>query len=158
MRKLRAKDIMTKNILKVREDWSVHRLAEFFAENSISGAPVTTEDGKLIGVVSLTDIIQQGTLTEKDTPSYEPHEYYRHILEDRYTREEIASLQIKGEPMFTTHDIMTPTIFKVNENRTVQEVADTLIRNRIHRVFVTRNEKVVGIISTVDMLKIIRDM
>lgn len=106
MRELRAKDIMTKNILKVREDWSIHRLAEFFAENFISGAPVTTEDGKLIGVVSLTDIIQQGTLTEQDTPSYEPHEYYLHTLEDRYTREEIASLQIKGEPMFTTHDVM----------------------------------------------------
>jgi len=53
---------------------------------------------------------------------------------------------------------MTPTIFKVNEDTTVQEVADTLIRKRIHRVFVTREEKVVGVISTVDMLKIIRDM
>jgi len=65
MRELRAKDIMTKNILKVREDWSVHRLAEFFAENSISGAPVISTDGKLVGVVSLTDIILQNTLSEK---------------------------------------------------------------------------------------------
>ena len=158
MRKLRAKHIMTKSILKAREDWSIRRLAEFFAENSISGAPVISIDGKLVGVVSLTDIILQNTLSEREIPSYEPHEYYLHTLEDRYTKEDIASLQIKSEPVFTTHDIMTPTIFKVNEDTTVQEVADTLIRNRIHRVFVTREEKVVGVISTVDMLKIIRDM
>jgi signal-transduction protein with cAMP-binding, CBS, and nucleotidyltransferase domain len=40
----------------------------------------------------------------------------------------------------------------------VQQVADMMIKNRIHRVFVTRQEKVVGIISTPDILKIIRDM
>jgi CBS domain-containing protein len=37
-------------------------------------------------------------------------------------------------------------------------VADAMIRGRIHRVFVTRDEKLVGIITTMDMLKIIRDM
>jgi CBS domain-containing protein len=53
---------------------------------------------------------------------------------------------------------MTPTIFRVNENATVQQVADTMIRGRIHRVFVTQEEKVVGIISAADMLRVIRDM
>jgi signal-transduction protein with cAMP-binding, CBS, and nucleotidyltransferase domain len=37
-------------------------------------------------------------------------------------------------------------------------VAETMIKNRIHRVFVTREEKPIGIISTVDMMKVIRDM
>jgi signal-transduction protein with cAMP-binding, CBS, and nucleotidyltransferase domain len=40
----------------------------------------------------------------------------------------------------------------------VQQVADMMIKKRIHRVFVTREGKVVGIISTPDILKIIRDM
>jgi len=33
-----------------------------------------------------------------------------------------------------------------------------MLKNRIHRVIVLSNEKVVGIISTPDMLKIVRDM
>jgi CBS domain-containing protein len=58
----------------------------------------------------------------------------------------------------TVRDIMTPTIFRVNENATVQQVAGTMIRSHIHRVFVTQEEKVVGIISAADMLRVIRDM
>ena len=158
MRKLNAKDIMTKDILMVQEDWSIQRLVGFFTENSVSGAPVISQDDKLVGVVSLTDIIRNNVLSEKDPQSYEPHEYYIHALERQYARGEITSLQIKTEPTITVYDIMTPTVFKVNEEATVQRVADTLLKNRIHRVFVTHNDKVVGVISTVDMLKIIRNM
>jgi CBS domain-containing protein len=53
---------------------------------------------------------------------------------------------------------MTPTIFRVDEDETVQRVADTMIRGHIHRVFVTQEEKVIGIISAADMLEVIRDM
>ena len=81
MRDLRAKDIMTSQILKAEEDWSIQRLVEFFGENSISGAPVISADGELVGVVSLTDIIINGTITEGDVQSYEPHEYFIHTLD-----------------------------------------------------------------------------
>ena len=158
MRALIAKDIMTTEVLKVRADWSVQRLAEFLAEKSISGAPVISEDGKLIGVVTATDILANGTLSENDPESYVPHEYYLHSLEHRYAKVEIASFSIGGEPLTTVGDIMTPTVFKVTEETTVQKVADTMIKNRIHRIFVTREGKMVGIISATDMLKVIRDM
>ena len=52
---------------------------------------------------------------------------------------------------------MTPMIFKVTEDTPLREVAHIMISNRIHRLFVTREEKVVGIIATPDMLKVIRD-
>ncbi len=53
---------------------------------------------------------------------------------------------------------MTPAVFKVSEDTPVQKVADNMIKNRIHRIFVTREETVVGIISSADMLRVIRDM
>ena len=158
MSALVAKDLMTTEVLKVRADWSVHRLAEFLAEKSISGAPVISEDGKLIGVVTATDILANGTISENDPESYGPHEYYLHSLEHRYAKVEIASFSIGGEPLTTVGDIMTPTVFKVTEETPVQKVADTMIKNCIHRIFVAREEKMVGIISATDMLKIIRDM
>ena len=157
MNKLTAKNIMTGGVLEVRADWSLHRLAEFLVENSISGAPVISEEGKLLGVVSLSDIICHETLPEKELQSYGPHEYYLHTLEYHYAQEEIASFHFGGEPQITVRDIMTPMIFKVTEDTKVQHVADIMIKNRIHRIFVTRKEKVVGVISAVDMLTIIRD-
>ncbi len=158
MRDLTAKDVMIQEVLEVRAEWSLQRLVEFLVENSISGAPVTTEDGKLVGVVSLTDIIRHDTLLEKGSQSYGTHEYYLHTLESQFAPQEIDSLHFENEPLMTVRDIMTPSIFRVSENATVQRVADTMIRSRIHRVFVTREEKVIGIISAADMLRVIRDI
>jgi predicted transcriptional regulator len=157
MRNLKAKDIMTKEVLKVRADWSLARLAEFLFENSISGAPVISEDERLLGVVSSTDIISKGTLPENDLQSG-PHEYYLHNLERRYSQTEISSFSIAGEPIVTVGDIMTPVVFLVNEDSSLKDVADIMIKNRIHRIFVTNDERVVGVISAADMLQVIRDM
>jgi len=153
---LTAKHVMNSNVLAAESDWSVNRLAEFFMENCISGAPVQSSAGIPIGVVSLTDIVHHETQPENDR--LWPHDYYMHVLERRYAKEEIASFQIQAEPSVTVRDIMTPIIFQVSENTAVQQVADVMIKNLIHRVFVTREDKVVGIISTPDMLKVIRDM
>ncbi len=158
MSQLTAKDIMTTDVLKAQADWSLDRLAEFFIENSISGAPVISEQNKLIGVVSLTDIIKNDTFSENDPNSYSPHEYYLHNLENRYSKAEISSLCIGGEPLTTVGDIMTPIIFNVSEDTTIQKVAESMIKNRVHRIFVTQSGNIVGVISSIDMLKIIRDM
>ncbi len=155
---LTAKDIMTQDVLEAKADWSLRRLVEFLSENFISGAPVISEDGRIIGVVSLTDILGHDTLPEKYSEHHEPHEYYIYALQHRFEPQEIDSLKLEIEPLATVRDIMTPKIFKVGEDTTVQEVADTMIKGHIHRVFVTREEKVVGIISAVDMLEIVRDM
>ena len=58
MKNLIAKDIMNPSVISVEEDLSVHELANFFTEKMISGAPVVNKDGKLVGVVSLSDIVR----------------------------------------------------------------------------------------------------
>ena len=157
MKKLTAKDVMNKDVLSVGMDWSVEYLTDFLVENGISGAPVTSEDGKLVGVVSLTDIVRHNSLPGKESRLDSPYDYYRHGLEHQYAKEDIRSLSIGTEPLNTVRDIMTPMIFDVNEDTKVKQVADTMIRGRIHRVFVTREQKLAGVITTVDMLKVIRN-
>ena len=51
-----AQDVMTRDVLTARADWSIDRLADFFIDKSISGAPVLEPDGSLVGVVSSTDL------------------------------------------------------------------------------------------------------
>jgi CBS domain-containing protein len=60
--------------------------------------------------------------------------------------------------MITVQDIMTLMIFDVDESVSVQQVADYMIKGHIHRVFVTREKKLTGIITALDLLKVIRDM
>ena len=157
MERLTAKDVMNKDVLSVGMDWSIEYLTDFLVENGISRAPVTSEDGKLVGVVSLTDIVRHSSLPGNDYRLNSPHDYYRHGLEHQYAKEDIRSLNIGAEALDTVRDIMTPMIFDVTEDTKVKQVADTMIRGRIHRVFVTRKEKLTGVITTVDMLKVVRD-
>lgn len=158
MKQVTAADIMTEDVLAARADWTLDRLSDFFVENSISGAPVVAEDGTLIGVVSLTDLVRHKTLPLKSEACSGPHEYYLQTLEYRFAAEEIASFRIKGETLDTARDIMTPIVFKVTEKTRVQQVADTMIRGHIHRLFVTRKGRVVGIITALDLIKVIRDL
>ena len=158
MKALKAKDIMNPDVLAVGPDWPIDRLADFLIENSISGVPVTSRDGKLLGVVSLTDIVRQQALPGKDEEWYRRGDYYLDELEHQYAREELRSFRVASEPYVTVRDIMTRKIFSVNEDTTIQQVADAMIRGCIHRVFVTRDNKLVGIISSSDMLQIIRGM
>lgn len=150
-----ARDIMTANVLVVGADWSIDQLAEFFVNNSISGAPVTSENGQLIGVVSLTDVVRHDSLEVDDPLSHGPHDFYVHGLERHFAQEEVSSFRAGIEGLVTVRDIMTPMVFDVGEDTPVQQIADTMVRGRIHRVFVTRDKKIVGVITALDMLKLV---
>jgi len=155
---LLAKDIMNPDVLSVGLDWSVKQLADFFIENSISGAPVISEDNKLQGVVSMTDLIRQKSMPGTIFHSEDIDECYIYSPERQYSPAEIESSRIDAEALMIVRDIMTPVTFNVNEYTKIQDIADAMLRGRIHRVFVTRNDDLIGIITTMDMLYAVRDL
>ena len=52
-----AKDIMTRDIITVSPTMTVKNLAMTLIKNQISGAPVADKVGKIVGVVSESDIV-----------------------------------------------------------------------------------------------------
>ena len=156
MNKIKARDLMTRDIKAARAVWSVNRLAEFLVESNISGAPVLSEDGQLIGVVSLTDIVRYMTMPEHKTSNSRTPAYYLETLENTYTSEEINAFRVDQLSSESVHDVMTPVIFDVSEETPMGQIADLMVRGHIHRVFVTRDQTVVGIITALDLLKNIR--
>jgi CBS domain-containing protein len=52
-----AKNIMTRDIITVTPTMTVKNLAMTLIKNQISGAPVSSKDGKIVGIVSETDIV-----------------------------------------------------------------------------------------------------
>ncbi len=55
---LKAKDIMTENIISVREDTPIYEAVEIIVKHGISGMPVVTDDMTLVGIVSEKDLIK----------------------------------------------------------------------------------------------------
>jgi CBS domain-containing protein len=148
----RARDVMTTEVVKVPADLTVAELADVFMENEISGAPVVDEDGALVGVVSVFDLARQssgeaGVVTEQGNP-----EFYVRGWEEQYTVEEFRKLRVQ-EGHLTVRDVMTPAAFTVEEDDPISDVARTLVDGHIHRVLVTRGHEVVGIISSLDLLR-----
>ena len=158
VREMTVSNVMRHEVLAVEAGWSLDQLADFLVDKSISGAPVTAADGQLIGVVSLTDIVRQNRLQDHDTGVDDTHDVYLYELERRMSRDELRELHVQYETPAQVRDIMTPMIFSVSENTSVQEVADTMLKGRIHRVFVTRDRKLIGIVTALDMLQVIRDI
>lgn len=156
MKTLMAGDIMTRGVLTVGPDWPVGRLVEFLTDHSISGAPVLGDDGTPVGVVSVTDIARSRNLV--DAAVDHPHSYFTRGIERAVAREELKNFHGEDESETTVRDIMTPVVFSVEQSATVQDVADAMVRGRIHRVFITLKGKLVGVISSLDLLPLIRDM
>jgi len=154
---LTARDIMNHDVLSVGSDWSIDQLAEYLIENSISGAPVVDEEGKLMGVVSMTDIVRYRNLPATDDDAGDLHDFYIHASNQKYSSDEIESAHLAAEALTTVRDIMTPKTYSVKENAKVRDIADAMIRANIHRVLVTRNDTLLGIITSMDMLRVIRD-
>ena len=54
-----AKDIMTQNLITVKKDLPIKELSKIFIEHKINGIPVVDNNGKLIGIVTEEDLIDQ---------------------------------------------------------------------------------------------------
>jgi len=149
--------IMQRNVLSVEESWPLHRLARFLTDHQISGAPVTSDDGELIGVVSLTDIVRYDSMPESRGEIQDTHEYYLHTLKMQMTQEEASSFHEEQESSATVRDIMTHMIFEVDENASIEEVADTMVKGHIHRLFVTHNKQISGVVTALDLVEYLRN-
>ena len=151
-------EVMQRDVLAVDADWPLDKLARFLVDNSISGAPVTDENGELVGVVSMTDLVRHNSITEKDTVASQTHDVYLYELERHIGNEELQVFHTQYESPVQVREIMTPLIFKVSEEDSIREVADIMLKGRIHRVFVTRDTLLTGIVTALDMMQVIRNL
>ena len=154
MKYLTAKDLMSPNVFWVRDTTTISQALARFAERKISGAPVINDRGVMIGVVSIHDLIEDQPFKDQsddDSGSV----YYQRIWEKPLNSDTFRELIIHPEK--TVVDVMTPAVFSVEEDTPIQKLAETMLLCRIHRLLVTRGETLTGIVTTMDMLKAIRD-
>lgn len=145
MRSLTAKDVMNPQVLTVSPDATVEELSVFLVENQISGAPVVDAHGKLLGMASLTDIAESEPLRdETEAPAGGRR---RHGAGLRGLSSRRADLLVR--------DIMTPAAFAVPENTPVAQLARTMVAGRIHRLLVIRDHRTVGIVTSLDLLRVL---
>ncbi len=151
-----AADVMQRDVVTVSPRWSMAELERVLCEHKIGGAPVV--DGKeLVGVVSRSDLVRQ-TEAERSRAG-QSCDYYRGYDCDprdeqrtQLAEESFVSNRLTSERVA---DVMSPPSFVASPDMSIRDVAGLLSRHSVHRVPVVDGGRLVGIISSLDLVDLI---
>jgi CBS domain-containing protein len=168
---LTVSDIMMRDVVTVTPELSVADLIRLFEFEQISGAPVV-EEGRVIGVVSVTDVMRlaahEAEIASGDTML--ERDWVEEDVDDDdpiRTRKRLAYFldpaeypalfaATEGKAAFsqsTVREIMTPATFSVHPATSIIELARFLARGRIHRSLVIDGDRLDGIVTTFDVVR-----
>lgn len=140
---MRAKDVMSANVVTVGPEADVRAVARLLVEHGISGVPVVEQGGRLVGIVSEGDLMRRAEAGTERRSSW--------WLELLAGPEETARRYVKSHGR-TARDVMTREVVTVAEDASLEQIATLLERHRIKRVPVIRDGRIVGIVSRANLL------
>ncbi len=142
-----AGDAMTSPVVTVGPDDSARAAAKEMLRLHVSGLPVVDRDGRPLGVVSESDFRFSDAITRQ-----RQREAWVEILAggQDIAAEYLDALERAGE---TVRQVMSRPGLFVDEQASLSEVADLMTAHRVKRVLVTREDKLVGVITRADLLR-----
>jgi CBS domain-containing membrane protein len=142
-RRIFVRDVMTQNVIKVREDADINEVATLLSENRISGLPVVDSQDRVIGMITEADVLAMVGMKKGHTFK----DVIRHLL---------------GEPLSgpkrskRLRDVMTKPVITTGPEADIREIALTLDEKRIKRLPVVDEQgKLIGVISRADIVRAI---
>jgi len=144
---MKAKDIMTKDVLTVSLDTPVKKVAELLSDYEISGAPVLDEHERVIGIVTESDLIEQKKNLHLPTVVT--------LFEGVLFLERPQKLKREIEKMLgaTVKDIYSKKVITINENTTLEDIATIMSEKKVHLLPVLRGDELVGVVGKVDVVR-----
>ena len=147
---LQAKDLIIANVIAVTSGTAVRELARIFSENRISGAPVVDGGGKVIGVVTESDLIFQNKKVHIPTALAILDSFIFLEAPDKMERE------LRKMAGSTVADICTANPVTVGQDTPVEEIATLMAEKKVHTLPVLdENGLLVGVIGKSDIIRMI---
>lgn len=169
-----AADLMQTNLVTVTPETTVRALTRLLSDHQISGAPVVDSAGRILGVVSSTDVLRLaaddtdfrigafpplGLSNETDEASGDDEQdlvaYFTAMDATVVAPDGIDWIDGGTFDERTVEDIMTPVHFSVRSDASLTELAELMVRGRIHRTLVVDEGDLRGIVTSFDVLKVV---
>ena len=144
---LTAADIMTTRVKTVRPEASVAEIARLLSDNGISAVPVCDAQGQILGMLSEGDLLQP---VGKENAT--KRAWWLNLLAEGTDRAPSLLDCISAENQ-RARDLMVSPAITASADATVPELADLLVSNRIKRLPIMRDGKLVGIVSRADLVR-----
>ncbi|MBI4690007.1 MAG: CBS domain-containing protein [Nitrospirae bacterium] len=144
---LKAKDIMTADVITVRPTTTIEELSRIFVEHRISGVPVVNNEGDLMGIVTENDLISQNKRLHIPTVM---RLFDAFVMLENPTRIE---KEIRKMAAITVDDICIKKVITVTEDTAVEDIATIMSEKKVHLIPVVGGKRVLGIIGKIDIVK-----
>jgi CBS domain-containing protein len=144
---LTAADIMTKEIHTVHPDTEITALAKKFVEYNVNAMPVVDDAGKLVGMVTQTDLVEQ------DKPLHIPtvislFDWVIYLESPKKFTEEVRKVTARRVAEICGRDVVTCA-----PEDSVPTIANLMVDNKIHLVPVLSDGRMVGVVSRLDIIR-----
>ena len=123
-------DYMTSPVETAQIGQSLVAANAMFSEQGVSALGVVDEAGTLKGVVSRTDILHAAVFSHGET------------------------FRVPDRPV---EEIMKSPALQVSCDAPLAQAAKLMLKNHVHRVFVTRDDRPEGVVSTRDLMRAVRE-
>lgn len=136
---MKAKDIMTAEVVTVDPEDGVSEIAKLMADHRISAVPVLDSSGTLVGMVSEGDLLRHSAHGARQS-------WWLRLLADK-TRDFVHDYGTRAK------DVMKAPVISVDDETDLSEIATLLESHGIKRVPVLRDGQLIGIVSRADILR-----
>jgi CBS domain-containing protein len=133
-------ELMSRKVVTVSPETSLKEVAALLAKHRISGLPVCDAEGQVVGVVSEQDILW------KELGLRTGHGLLERIFDSAYGEDARITASTAGEAMTSPAITVTPDAYVVR-------AAKLMIDNRINRLPVVSDGKLVGIVTRADLVR-----
>ncbi len=145
LRLLKVRDIMSHQVINVSANQTMAEAAQAFADNDVSSAPVTDEQGRCVGVLSAADFIKRDSGQDDEFNGREltQREQAAHAPDDCLTLKRTSD---------TVREYMSSAVQTVKAEATLLDAARAMCAEHVHRLPVLQAQRPVGVISTMDIV------
>lgn len=126
---MKVAELMRTDVKSIAPDATISEAVETLADAHVSGLPVVDKQGRIVGVLTSTDILE----AEAEATGTEDRE--RLFVHTRVS------------------ELMTPTPRMVTIDTDIREVAQQMLYLDVRRLFVEEKGKLVGVISQSDLVR-----
>lgn len=148
---MKAAQIMTTEVSVVQVDTTVDEVVPILTTRRISSVPVVDDEHHILGVVGEDDLF----LKEKGIPfsAVKAPTLFRKWADPQQVDKVYAAAR-----QHTAADVMTTGVTCVEAEDDVGKVTLLMVRQNLHRVLVVRDGKLVGIISRIDLIRMLANV
>jgi len=162
--KMKVRDIMKTEVERLDPSMPIAEAIELLDDNEITGAPVTDESGRLLGVLSARDVTRREHVRAgRIDPERGEFSMGGPLDEEReeengedviYSKEDYSPAVIGQD---TVAEWMNHKAITIEPGASVKDACSRMLQEHVHRLIVAEQGRLEGILSSFDIVRVVAE-